>query len=146
VTKVRPDGDGVLKGGAEPDASDSAYDRARKAMFEEGISAARMYVDPERPSVEDVIDEIIAGLRSSCTVCCGCPHAEGVPLARGRGAAGHCRVRGGRPLHTFWGDPRLTTVCGWGGASVRLVTRALLPESEAARSWFTGSSYLSVGS
>jgi Na+/melibiose symporter-like transporter len=41
-------------------ASDTAYERARKAMFEEGISSARMYVDPARPSVEDVIDEIVA--------------------------------------------------------------------------------------
>ncbi len=46
---------------------DTAYERARKAVFEEGISSARMYVDPERPSVEDVLDEIVAGLRSSCT-------------------------------------------------------------------------------
>ncbi|MCU1537707.1 MAG: dehydrogenase family protein, partial [Humibacillus sp.] len=43
-------------------ASDTAYDRARKSVFEEGISSARMYVDPARPSVEDVIDQIIAGL------------------------------------------------------------------------------------
>ena len=48
-------------------AGDTAYERARKALFDEGISTARMYVDPERPSVEDVIDEIVAGLRSSCT-------------------------------------------------------------------------------
>ncbi|MEO7069489.1 MAG: IMP dehydrogenase, partial [Nostocoides sp.] len=48
-------------------AADTAYDRARKAVFEEGISSARMYVDPARPSVEDVIDQIVAGLRSSCT-------------------------------------------------------------------------------
>jgi len=48
-------------------ASDTAYDRARKAVFEEGISSARMYIDPARPSVEDVIDQIVAGVRSSCT-------------------------------------------------------------------------------
>jgi IMP dehydrogenase len=48
-------------------AGDSAFDRARKALFEEGISAARMYLDPERPGVEDLIDMIIAGLRSACT-------------------------------------------------------------------------------
>src|SRR3954454_19378944 len=48
-------------------ATDTEYDRARKSLFEEGISTARMYVDPARPSVEDVIDEIVAGLRSSCT-------------------------------------------------------------------------------
>jgi IMP dehydrogenase len=48
-------------------AGDSAFDRARKELFEEGISAARMYLDPERPGVEDLIDMIIAGLRSACT-------------------------------------------------------------------------------
>ncbi|MEO3743851.1 GuaB1 family IMP dehydrogenase-related protein [Plantactinospora sp. B5E13] len=48
-------------------AEDSAYDQARKAVFEEGISSARMYLDPSRPGVEDLIDEIVAGVRSACT-------------------------------------------------------------------------------
>ena len=48
-------------------AGDSAFDRARKALFEEGISTSRMYLDPQRPGVEDLIDAIIAGLRSACT-------------------------------------------------------------------------------
>jgi len=48
-------------------AEDSAYDRARKAVFEEGISSARMYLDPTRPGVEDLIDEIVAGVRSAFT-------------------------------------------------------------------------------
>ncbi len=48
-------------------ASDSPFERARKELFEEGISSARMYLDPERPGVEDLIDMVIAGLRSSCT-------------------------------------------------------------------------------
>ena len=47
--------------------SESAFDRARKELFEEGISTSRMYLDSERPSVEDIIDQIVAGLRSSCT-------------------------------------------------------------------------------
>lgn len=48
-------------------AGDSEFDRARKAIFEEGISRGRMYLDPERPSVEDLIDVIVAGIRSACT-------------------------------------------------------------------------------
>ncbi|MFY1654660.1 GuaB1 family IMP dehydrogenase-related protein [Solwaraspora sp. WMMB762] len=48
-------------------ADDSPFDRARKAVFEEGISAARMFLDPARPGVEDLIDEIVAGVRSACT-------------------------------------------------------------------------------
>jgi IMP dehydrogenase len=47
-------------------ATDSPFDRARKELFEEGISAARMYLDPQRPGVEDLIDQITAGLRSAC--------------------------------------------------------------------------------
>src|SRR5690606_4020349 len=45
----------------------SAYDRARRAIFDEGISSARMYLDPQRPGAEDIIDFITAGLRSACT-------------------------------------------------------------------------------
>ncbi|MFL6139232.1 MAG: GuaB1 family IMP dehydrogenase-related protein [Frankiaceae bacterium] len=48
-------------------ATDSAYDRARKALFEEGISTARMYLDPRRPGVEDLLDVIVAGVRSAFT-------------------------------------------------------------------------------
>jgi IMP dehydrogenase len=47
--------------------NEDAFERARKALYEEGISTSRMYLDPIRPGVEDLIDEIIAGLRSSCT-------------------------------------------------------------------------------
>ncbi len=47
--------------------SESAIERARKELFEEGISTSRMYIDPTRPSVEDIIDQIVAGVRSSCT-------------------------------------------------------------------------------
>ncbi|MBW3576394.1 MAG: GuaB1 family IMP dehydrogenase-related protein [Actinobacteria bacterium] len=46
--------------------ADSPFERARKALFEEGISTARMYLDPDRPGVEDLIDLIVAGLRSAC--------------------------------------------------------------------------------
>jgi IMP dehydrogenase len=48
-------------------SGESAFDRARKALFEEGISSGRMFLDPERPGVEDLIDAIIAGVRSSFT-------------------------------------------------------------------------------
>ncbi len=82
-------------------ATDSAYERARKAMFEEGISSARMYVDPARPSVEDVIDEIISGLRSSCTYA----GARTLPEFHERATIGIQSTAGfaeGRPLHQSW--------------------------------------------
>lgn len=46
---------------------DDAFDRARKAFFEEGVSGSKMYVDPTYPSVEDLLDDITAGVRSSMT-------------------------------------------------------------------------------
>jgi IMP dehydrogenase len=46
---------------------DNAFDRARKALFEEGISTSRMRLDPAAPSVEDLIDSIVYGVRSACT-------------------------------------------------------------------------------
>jgi IMP dehydrogenase len=46
---------------------ESAFDRARKGLYEEGISSSRMYLDPARPGVEDLVDQICAGVRSACT-------------------------------------------------------------------------------
>ncbi|HIW63126.1 MAG TPA: GuaB1 family IMP dehydrogenase-related protein [Candidatus Stackebrandtia excrementipullorum] len=48
-------------------AADSPFEQGRKALFEEGISTSRMYLDPARPGVEDVLDSIVAGVRSACT-------------------------------------------------------------------------------
>jgi IMP dehydrogenase len=45
----------------------SAFDRARKGLYEEGISSSRMYLDPLRPGVEDLLDQITAGVRSAAT-------------------------------------------------------------------------------
>ena len=47
--------------------SQSAFERARAGLFEEGISQSRMYLDPERPGVEDLVDWITSGVRSACT-------------------------------------------------------------------------------
>src|SRR5690625_4455148 len=44
-----------------------ALRRARKRLFEEGISSSRLYMDPDRPGVEDLIDHIVAGVRSAFT-------------------------------------------------------------------------------
>ena len=48
-------------------SQEGAFDRARKSLFEEGISSSRMYINPNRPGVEDLIDEIISGVRSAFT-------------------------------------------------------------------------------
>ena len=44
-----------------------AYELARKTLFAEGISSSRIYLDPQRPSLEDLLDMITLGVRSSLT-------------------------------------------------------------------------------
>ena len=48
-------------------STETSFDRARKGLYEEGISSSRMYLEPDRPGVEDLIDQITAGVRSACT-------------------------------------------------------------------------------
>jgi IMP dehydrogenase len=48
-------------GGLEP------YEVARKELFAEGISGSKIYLDPARPSLDDLIDMITSGVRSSFT-------------------------------------------------------------------------------
>ncbi|MFM8843632.1 MAG: GuaB1 family IMP dehydrogenase-related protein [Actinomycetota bacterium] len=83
-------------------SNDDAFDRARKAIYEEGISTSRMYLDPARPGVEDLIDDIISGLRSSCTYAGAKSLDEFADKAVVgiQSAAGYAE---GRPLHTSWG-------------------------------------------
>ncbi len=82
-------------------ANDGAFDRARKALFEEGISSSRMYINPTRPGVEDLLDEIISGVRSSCTYA----GAHSLTEFHERAVVGIQSASGyaeGRPLHTSW--------------------------------------------
>jgi IMP dehydrogenase len=48
-------------------AADDPFDQARKSLFEEGISTSRMGLDPSRGGVEDLLDHITSGVRSTCT-------------------------------------------------------------------------------
>ncbi|MFK0111806.1 GuaB1 family IMP dehydrogenase-related protein [Streptomyces sp. NPDC091217] len=82
-------------------SEESSYDRARKALFEEGISTSRMYLDPARPGVEDLIDSIIAGVRSSCTYAGAASLEEFAEKAIVgiQSAAGYAE---GKPLHASW--------------------------------------------
>jgi IMP dehydrogenase len=61
-----------------------------------------MYLDPIRPGVEDLIDEIIAGVRSSCTYAGAKSLTEFTDKAVVgiQSAAGYAE---GRPLHQSWG-------------------------------------------
>jgi IMP dehydrogenase len=81
--------------------ADSAFARARKELFEEGISTSRMYIDPERPGVEDILDQIVAGVRSACTYAGAASIAE----LHERAVVGVQSGAGydeGRPLGTSW--------------------------------------------
>lgn len=80
---------------------DSPFDRARKALYEEGISSSRMYLADSRPGVEDLIDHITSGLRSACTYA----GARTLPEFTERAVVGIQSVAGyeeGRPLPAGW--------------------------------------------
>jgi IMP dehydrogenase len=80
---------------------EAGFERARMALFEEGISSSRMYLDPDRPGVEDLVDEIIAGVRSSATYA----GARSIPEFHERAVIGLQSSAGydeGRPLHASW--------------------------------------------
>jgi IMP dehydrogenase len=82
-------------------AADSPFDRARKELFEEGISSSRMYLDQQRPGVEDLLDSITAGLRSACTYA-GAENLDGLyerAVVGIQGAAGYAE---GMPLPSGW--------------------------------------------
>jgi IMP dehydrogenase len=81
--------------------SESPFERARKELFEEGISTSRMYLDPERPGVEDIIDQIVAGVRSSCTYA-GAGTIEQFHERAVVGVQSSAGFSEGQPLGTSW--------------------------------------------
>jgi IMP dehydrogenase len=82
-------------------SSESAFDRARKGLYEEGISSSRMFLDPARPGVEDLIDEICSGVRSAATYAGAHDLTEfsGRAVIGVQSAAGYAE---GRPLPGGW--------------------------------------------
>jgi IMP dehydrogenase len=82
-------------------AEDSAYERARKALFEEGISSGRMYLDPRRPGVEDIIDAIVSGVRSACTYA-GATDLAGFAERAVVGVQSPAGYNEGKPLPDGW--------------------------------------------
>ena len=83
-------------------AQDEApIEAARRALFEEGISSGRLYLEAERPGVEDLIDTIVAGVRSSFTYA----GARTIEEFHERAVVGIQTASGfaeGRPLHQGW--------------------------------------------
>jgi IMP dehydrogenase len=81
--------------------TETAFERAKKELFEEGISSSRMYLDSQRPGVEDIIDQIVAGLRSSCTYA-GAASLEEFHERAVVGIQSSAGYDEGRPLGTSW--------------------------------------------
>jgi IMP dehydrogenase len=82
-------------------SNETAFERARKELFEEGISTSRMYLETDRPGVEDIVDQIVAGVRSACTYA----GASNIPQFRDRAVVGVQSAAGydeGRPQGTSW--------------------------------------------
>ena len=80
---------------------DSLFERARKELFEEGISTSRMYLDPARPGVEDIVDQVVAGVRSACTYA-GAADLETFHRNAVVGVQSHAGYEEGRPVRTSW--------------------------------------------
>jgi IMP dehydrogenase len=78
-----------------------AFEKARRELFEEGISNGRLYLDPERPGAEDIIDHIVAGVRSSMAYA----GARNIEQFHERAVIGVQSTAGyaeGRPINTNW--------------------------------------------
>ncbi|TYP83776.1 GuaB1 family IMP dehydrogenase-related protein [Blastococcus xanthinilyticus] len=82
-------------------ATQSGFERARAGLFEEGISSSRMYLDPQRPGVEDLIDQIVAGVRSSATYA-GARTVDELHERAVLGVQSSAGYEEGRPLPTSW--------------------------------------------
>jgi IMP dehydrogenase len=82
-------------------STQSGFERARAGLFEEGISSSRMYLDPARPGVEDLIDGIVAGVRSSCTYA-GARTIDELHDRAVLGVQSSAGYEEGRPLPTSW--------------------------------------------
>jgi IMP dehydrogenase len=81
--------------------ADSGFERARKALFEEGISTSRMAVDPDRGGVEDLLDHITSGVRSTCTYV-GAANLDELHERAVLGVQSAAGFAEGHPLPTGW--------------------------------------------
>lgn len=78
-----------------------AFDRARKELFAEGISSSKIFLDAQRPGVEDLVDMISSGVRSAFTYA----GAEHLRAFHGRARVGLQSAAGyeeGKALPVSW--------------------------------------------
>ncbi|SII67155.1 inosine-5-monophosphate dehydrogenase guaB1 [Mycobacteroides abscessus subsp. abscessus] len=81
--------------------TESAFSRARKGLFEEGISSSTMYIDPASPGVEDLLDSITSGVRSSFTYA-GAADLEEFADRASVGVQSTAGYEEGRPVSGSW--------------------------------------------
>jgi IMP dehydrogenase len=79
----------------------SDYEQKLKEFFEEGISTSQQYIDPEMPGAEDIIDHIIAGVRSSMSYI-GARDIEDFYQKAVVGIQSSAGYQEGKPLLTSW--------------------------------------------
>lgn len=79
----------------------TAFDLAKRELFEEGISTSRMFVNEDMPGVEDIIDHITAGVRSACTYE-GATTLEELSQKAVVGIQSAAGFHEGAPLRTSW--------------------------------------------
>ncbi|MEE1618960.1 GuaB1 family IMP dehydrogenase-related protein [Brachybacterium sp. J153] len=82
-------------------AHEDAFARARKGLFEEGISTSRMYLAEGAGGVEDLLDVITAGVRSSYTYA-GAADTDSFRERAVIGLQGASGYAEGRPVSSSW--------------------------------------------
>jgi IMP dehydrogenase len=78
-----------------------AFTLASRELFEEGISSSRMYIKGDRSGVEDLLDAISSGVRSSMSYT-GARSLEEFHREARIGVQSAAGFNEGRPLHTSW--------------------------------------------
>jgi len=77
------------------------FTRVKKQYFREGVSQSKMYLNGENAGVENIIDSIISGLRSSCTYS-GAKNLEELYKNAVVGVQTNSGFREGRALEESW--------------------------------------------
>ena len=77
------------------------FEQTRKEFFEEGVNQSKMYLKPGQESVEQILDEITAGLRSACTYM-GARDIENYYQNALVGVQSAAGFNEGKPVHQSW--------------------------------------------
>lgn len=85
----------------ERNKSESALETQRKQFFEEGISSSKMYLRPDSPGAEDILDQVAAGVRSAMTYS-GAKNIDELHEKAVVGIQSSSGYSEGRPVATSW--------------------------------------------